>query len=69
MSVHTDTGRSGTCRGGKKLRILIPVIAVLFIAAALVWLNSAYVYAGGRDRRGSARLDRRGRARTPGASR
>ena len=41
MSVHTDTGRSGTRRGGKKLRILIPVIAVLVIEAALVWLNSA----------------------------
>lgn len=35
MSKHTDTGRAG-----KKLWILIPVIAVLIIAAALVWLNS-----------------------------
>ena len=62
MSVHTDTGRSGTRRGGKKLRILIPVIAVLVIAAALVWLNSAYVYAGGLHRRDSAQIDLRGRS-------
>ena len=62
MSVHTDTGRSGTHRGGKKLRILIPVIAVLVIAAALVWLNSAYVYAGGLHRRDSAQIDLRGRS-------
>ena len=32
MSKHTDTGRAGTRRGGKKLWILIPVIAVLVIA-------------------------------------
>ena len=32
MSKHTDTGRAG-----KKLWILIPVIAVLIIAAALVF--------------------------------
>ena len=62
MSVHTDTGRSGTRRGGKKLRILIPAIAVLVIAAALVWLNSAYVYAGGLHRRDSAQIDLRGRS-------
>ena len=43
MSKHTDTGRAG-----KKLWILIPVIAVLIIAAALVWLNSVYVYAAFR---------------------
>ena len=36
MSKHTDTGRAGTRRAGKKLWILIPVIAVLVIAAALV---------------------------------
>ena len=33
MSKHTDTGRAG-----KKLWILIPVIAVLIIAAALVFV-------------------------------
>ena len=60
MSKHTDTGRAGTRRGGKKLWILIPVIAVLIIAAALVWLNSVYVYAGGLHRRDSAQIDLRG---------
>ena len=34
MSKHTDTGRAGTRRAGKKLWILIPVIAVLVIAAS-----------------------------------
>lgn len=62
MSVHTDTGRSGTRRGGKKLWMLIPAIAVLVIAAALVWLNSVYVYAGGLHRRDSAQIDLRGRS-------
>ena len=57
MSKHTDTGRAG-----KKLWILIPVIAVLIIAAALVWLNSVYVYAGGLHRRDSAQIDLRGRS-------
>ena len=62
MSKHTDTGRAGTRRGGKKLWILIPVIAVLVIAAALVWLNSVYVYAGGLHRRDSAQIDLRGKS-------
>ena len=62
MSKHTDTGRAGTRRGGKKLWILIPVIAVLIIAAALVWLNSVYVYAGGLHRRDSAQIDLRGKS-------
>lgn len=62
MSKHTDTGRAGTRRGGKKLWILIPVIAVLIIAAALVWLNSVYVYAGGLHRRDSAQIDVRGKS-------
>lgn len=57
MSKHTDTGRAG-----KKLWILIPVIAVLIIAAALVWLNSVYVYAGGLHRRDSAQIDLRGKS-------
>ena len=62
MSKHTDTGRAGTRRGGKKLWILISVIAVLIIAAALVWLNSVYVYAGGLHRRDSAQIDLRGKS-------
>lgn len=62
MSKHTDTGRAGTRRGGKKLWILIPVIAVLVIAAALVWLNSVYIYAGGLHRRDSAQIDLRGKS-------
>ena len=62
MSKHTDTGRDGTRRAGKKLWILIPVIAVLIIAAALVWLNSVYVYAGGLHRRDSAQIDLRGKS-------
>ena len=62
MSKHTDTGCAGTRRGGKKLWILIPVIAVLVIAAALVWLNSVYVYAGGLHRRDSAQIDLRGKS-------
>lgn len=62
MSKHTDTGRAGTRRAGKKLWILIPVIAVLVIAAALVWLNSVYVYAGGLHRRDSAQIDLRGKS-------
>lgn len=62
MSKHTDTGRAGTRRGGEKLWILIPVIAVLVIAAALVWLNSVYVYAGGLHRRDSAQIDLRGKS-------
>ena len=57
MSKHTDTGRAG-----KKLWILIPVIAVLIIAAALVWLNSVYVYAGGLHRRDSVQIDLRGKS-------
>ena len=57
MSKHTDTGRAG-----KKLWILIPVIAVLIIAAALVWLNSVYIYAGGLHRRDSAQIDVRGKS-------
>lgn len=57
MSKHTDTGRAG-----KKLWILIPVIAVLIITAALVWLNSVYVYAGGLHRRDSAQIDLRGKS-------
>ena len=57
MSKHTDTGRAG-----KKLWILIPVIAVLIIAATLVWLNSVYVYAGGLHRRDSAQIDLRGKS-------
>ena len=57
MSKHTDTGRAG-----KKLWILIPVIAVLIIAAALVWLNSVYIYAGGLHRRDSAQIDLRGKS-------
>lgn len=57
MSKHTDTGRAG-----KKLWILIPVIAGLIIAAALVWLNSVYVYAGGLHRRDSAQIDLRGKS-------
>lgn len=57
MSKHTDTGRAG-----KKLWILIPVIAVLVIAAALVWLNSVYIYAGGLHRRDSAQIDLRGKS-------
>lgn len=57
MSKHTDTGRAG-----KKLWILIPVIAVLIIAAALVWLNSVYVYAGGLHCRDSAQIDLRGKS-------
>ena len=64
MSKHTDTGRAGTRRGGKKLWILISVIAVLIIAAALVWLNSVYVYAGGLHRRDSAQIDLRGKGFT-----
>lgn len=62
MSKHTDTGRAGTRCGGKKLWILISVIAVLIIAAALVWLNSVYVYAGGLHRRDSAQIDLRGKS-------
>ena len=62
MSKHTDTVRAGTRRGGKKLWILIPVITVLVIAAALVWLNSVYVYAGGLHRRDSAQIDLRGKS-------
>lgn len=62
MSVPTDTRRSEKRRGGKKLWILIPAIAVVLLAAALVWLNSVYVYAGGFHRRDSAQIDLRGKS-------
>lgn len=38
------------------------MIAVLVIAAALVWLNSVYIYAGGLHRRDSAQIDLRGKS-------
>ncbi len=62
MSVSADTGRTENRRSGKKLWILILGIVVLVIAAALVWLNSVYVYAGGFYRRDSAQIDLRGKS-------
>lgn len=62
MSVPTDTRRSERRRGGKKRWLLIPAIAVILLAAALVWLNSVYVYAGGFHRRDSAQIDLRGKS-------
>ena len=61
MSVPTDTGRSEKRRGGKKLWIWIVVIAAVLLAAALAWLSSVYVYAGGFHRRDSTQLDLRGK--------
>ncbi len=60
MSVKTE--RSQKRRGGKKLWFLIPVIAVVLLAAALVWVNSVYVYAGGFYRRDSTQMDLRGKS-------
>ena len=62
MSVPTDTRRSERRRGGKKRWLLIPAIAVILLAAALVWLNSVYVYAEGFHRRDSAQIDLRGKS-------
>lgn len=62
MSVPADTGKTEKRRGGKKLRLLLPAVAVILLAAALVWVNSVYVYAGGFYRRDSAQLDLRGKS-------
>ena len=66
MSVPVDTGNTEKRRGGKKLRLLIPAAAVVLLAAALVWVNSVYVYAGGFHRRDSAQIDLRGKSISEG---
>ena len=61
MSVKTE--RAEGRRSGKKLWILIPVLlAVLLAAAVLLWLRSAYVFAGGLYPRDSVYLDLRGKS-------
>ena len=56
MSAPADTGKT------KKRRIgWLPTIPVILLIAALVWVNSVYVYVGGFYRRDSTQLDLRGK--------
>lgn len=60
MSTHTE--RAEKRSKAKKKGILISAAIVVPLAAAMLWLNHTYIYAGGLHRRDSAQIDLRGKS-------